>query len=134
MDAVEYEKSRRRMCRTNILKKGGCEGCDAYSCLRRRCGFAMDVVKSEAEDENVIKNNIAIVERWVKANPIKTRQSEFLKQFPNADMQRINTLFPCVMDQTVRTARCIKYEGLGSPRKCVECRNDYWLAEVTDND
>lgn len=36
MDAVEYEKGRRRMCRTNILKKGGCEGCNAYSILRRR--------------------------------------------------------------------------------------------------
>lgn len=33
MDAVEYEKGRRRMCRTNILKKGSCEGCDAYSVL-----------------------------------------------------------------------------------------------------
>lgn len=72
--------------------------------------------------------------RFAKNRTIKTRQSEFLKMFPNADMQRINTLFPCVMDQTVRTARCIKYEGLGSPRKCVECRNDYWNEEVTNND
>lgn len=134
MDAVEYEKVRFRMCRTHILEKGDCEGCKAYRILRRRCGFVVDMVTDEVGDKNAIEKNIAIVEQWAKDNPTKTRQSEFLKQFPNADMQRINTLFPCVMDQTVRTARCIKYKGVGCPRKCVECRNDYWNEEITDND
>lgn len=109
MDAVEYEKGRRRMCRTNILKKGGCEGCNAYSILRRRCCFAVDVVKSESEDADVIKKNIAIVEQWAKDNPVKTRQSEFLKLFPNAPK------------------RC---ENIS----CGACKTDYWNEEVTDND
>ena len=27
MDVVEYERGRRRMCRTNVLKKGSCKEC-----------------------------------------------------------------------------------------------------------
>lgn len=131
MDAVEYEKGRHRMCRTNILKKGSCEGCDAYSCLRRRCGFAVDAVKSKAEDADVIKKNIAIVERWVKANPIKTRQSEFLKQFPNADFTRLQ---PCIIEKDKRPTRCTKYIDEVGRCFCDDCRNDYWNEEVTDND
>lgn len=128
MDVIEYEKGRRRMCRTNVLKKGSCEGCDAYSVLKGRCDFTVSA--AEGEDENVIKKNIAAVERWVKANPIKTRQSEFLKMFPNADMQRIHALFPCIMDQAIRPTRCVKYESFNGSKKCDECRNDYWNEEV----
>lgn len=134
MDAVEFEKGRFSMCRANLLKHGYCETCDAYDFERRRCGFVPPSLGSRVDDEDVIQKNIAIVENWTKNNPVKTRQSEMLKIFPNADMQRINTLFPCVMDQTARQARCVKYERLGSPKKCVECRNDYWNEEVPDND
>lgn len=122
MDAVEFLKEGRRMCDSFE----GCEGCPG---AENACCFNNDAVWCK-NHEGVV----AAVEQWSKDHPVKTRQSELLKQFPNADMQRINTLFPCVMDQTVRTARCIKYEGLGSSRKCVECRNDYWNEEVTDND
>lgn len=122
MDAVEFLKKGRQMCDSF----DECEGCPGAS---NACCFINDASWCKNP-----KGVVATVEQWAKEHSTKTRQSEFLKQFPNADMQRINTLFPCVMDQTVRTARCIKYEGLGSPRKCVECRNDYWLAEVTDND
>lgn len=88
MDAVEYEKGRRRMCRTNILKKGSCEGCDAYSVLMHRCDFVPPPPGRKADDEKVIKKNIATVEQWVKDNQIKTRQSEFLKMFPNKEQKR----------------------------------------------
>ena len=132
MDVLEYEKARIRMCRTMILKEGGCEACPLFNGLKRRCGFAASI--AENMDENAIRKNIDIVIKWSKDHPVKTRQREFLKLFPNADMQRINTLFPCVMDQTIRPARCVKYEMFSSPRKCVECRKDYWNEEVSDND
>lgn len=128
MDVLEYEKARIRMCRTMILKEGGCEACPLFNGLKRRCGFAASI--AENMDENAIRKNIDIVIKWAKDHPVKTRQSEFLKMFPNADMQRISTLFPCVMDQTIRPTRCVKYESFSSPKKCVECRNDYWHEEV----
>lgn len=79
MDAVEYEKGRRRMCRTNILKKGSCEGCDAYSVLMRRCDFAVSA--AESEDENIIRKNIALVEQWVKDNPVKLAKARCRRYF-----------------------------------------------------
>ena len=117
------------MCRTNILKKGGCEGCDVYSVLRRRCDFTVSAAKSE--DENVIKKNIATVERWVKANPTMTRQSEFLKQFPNADLTRLQ---PCMIEKDKRPMWCGKFSVFGANGCCDECRHAYWNEEVTDND
>lgn len=128
MDAIEYEKGRRRMCRTNILKKGSCEGCDAYSVLMRRCDFAVSA--AESEDENIIKKNIATVEKWVKDNPIKTRKSEFLKVFPNAEMVNIERTF-CVA-HFEHTKKC---KGVNpSEEQCIACRYRFWNEEVTDND
>lgn len=127
MDAVEYEKVRFRMCRTNILKKGGCKGCDAYNILRQRCGFVVSVVKSEAED--AIKKNIAIVEKWSKDNPIKTRQSEFLKMFPNAPKSG-RVLDICPKDLNIDYMPPKRCENIS----CSACKTDYWNEEVPDND
>ena len=127
MDAVEYEKGRRRMCRTNIRKKGSCEGCDAYSVLMHRCDFVPPPPGRKADDENIIKKNIATVEQWVKDNPIKTRQSAFLKMFPNADLLGdVINILPCSIEKEM--SKCC------GDKKCEECHKDYWLAEVTDND
>lgn len=122
MDAVEFVKTVNRIC-----KNRHCNGCPVAKEGRCMVGF---------DDKSVenIEKTISKVEQWAKDHPFKTRQSEFLKMFPNADMQRIYTLFPCVMDQTIRPTRCVKYESFSSPKKCVECRNDYWTDEVTDND
>ena len=122
MDAVEFFKTVNRLC-----KNKDCKECPVVKEGRCMAGFDDKSVKS-------IEETISKVEQWAKDHSVKTRQSEFLKHFPNADMQRIYTLFPCVMDQTIRPTRCVKYESFSSPKKCVECRNDYWNEEVTDND
>lgn len=122
MDAIEFFKTANRLC-----KNQGCETCPIG-----KKGYCMVGI-----DNNSVKNieeTILKLEKWAKDHPVKTRQSEFLKLFPNADMQRIHTLFLCVMDQTIRPTRCVKYGSFSSPKKCVECRNDYWNEEVTDND
>lgn len=122
MDAVEFLKEGRRMW-------DSFEGCEGRPGAENACCFNNDAVWCK-NPEGVV----AAVEQWPKDHPVKTRQSELLKQFPNADMQRINTLFPCVMDKTIMPTRCVKYERFSSPRKCVECRKDYWLTEVPNND
>ena len=73
-----------------------------------------------------IENVEKVVEEWLKDHPVKTRQTEFLKKFPNAAISHgtINIL-PCWLDETL-AEDCDD----GYPRECVECRNAYWSNEV----
>lgn len=67
-----------------------------------------------------------IILKWCEEHPIKTRQSELLKCFPNA--QKLNTgilrICPKIVDETL---------DINCPdRPCLGCYNDYWLAEVKE--
>lgn len=120
MDAVEFIKTVNRLC--------GNQGCCKEGPVAKegRCliGFDNESVKS-------VEETVSKVEQWAKDNPVKTRQSEFLKQFPNADLTR---LLPCIIEKDKRPTRCIKYIDEVGHALCDECRNDYWNEEVTDND
>lgn len=67
-----------------------------------------------------------IILRWCKEHPIKTRQSEFLKMFPNAKIDNCGTsiLCPQWVDKDFKCNR--------QRLCCTECRKKYWLAEVDD--
>ena len=110
MDAVKFLGEAKRMC----SKHGSCVGCllEDYSCNYRKI-------------ENPEKL-VAIVEKWSKEHPVKTRQSEFLKMFPNADIDKDGVLIviPCHIDKNMKKVYCQVLNG------CVECRRVYWLAEV----
>lgn len=71
---------------------------------------------------------VNFVKRWAVAHPIKTRQSVFLEQFPNAPIYT-NThnvaLDPCLVDTTLR-GHCPTGSG------CDICRREFWLTEVED--
>lgn len=71
---------------------------------------------------------VKFVERWDAEHPVKTRQSVFLEQFPNAPIYT-NThnvaLNPCLIDTTLR-GHCPTGRG------CDICRREFWLAEVED--
>lgn len=126
MDALEYEKARIRICQTMILKKGGCEACPLYSILEHKCGFAASVIQNP--DIDTIKNNVDRVIKWAKDHPVKTRQSEFLKMFPNAAIDEDDGILgirPCEIDESIV---CTNEKG------CENCYRKYWLEEVTDND
>lgn len=128
MDVLEYEKARIRMCRTMILKEGGCEACPLFNGLKRRCGFAASI--AENMDENAIRKNIDIVIKWAKDHHVKTRKSEFLKLFPNAEMVNIERTF-CVA-HFEPTKKC---KGVNpSEEQCIACRYRFWNEEVPDND
>lgn len=114
MDAVKYVKTLHRLCKS----QDGCSEC---------------VLESEdgciAAASRYDKNAVPIVEQWAKDHPVKTRQSEFLKAFPNAPIDKGNgVLFvdPCTVDSTQKGN---KYCSIS----CTTCRKNYWLAEVTDN-
>lgn len=66
------------------------------------------------------------VEQWCTEHPVKTRQSVFLKQFPNAPIYT-NThnvaLDPYLVDTALR-GHCPTGRG------CDICRREFWLTEV----
>ena len=80
MDAVEYLKEKERM----IASMRHCIGCD--NC--EYDDFCNGVMTNEKQ--------VALVEQWSKEHPIKTYKSEFLKLFPDAELDRGGNLMCCV--------------------------------------
>lgn len=113
MDAVKYVKTLHRLCKS----QDGCSEC---------------VLESEdgciAAANRYDKNAVPIVKQWAKEHPTKTRQSEFLKLFPNAEIDEddgILCIKPCAIDKRI---------GCTNGKGCDGCFRKYWLAEVTEND
>ena len=121
MDALEYEKARVRMCNTSIREVGGCAACQLYDGLKRKCRV-MESIRCPA-DEDYCKRTVSIVEQWTKDHPIRTRKTEFLKLFPNADLSGI---MPCDLDKSLKTICC--HENYG----CTDCKQKYWNEEISE--
>lgn len=122
MDAVEFFKTVKRLC-----KNPGCEGCPV--CKDGMC-MVMRMARLDDTSYESIEETISKVEQWAKDNPVDTCQSEFLKQFPNADLKIITRLLPCELDKTLKPLRCAKYGYLSIICRCDRCRDDYWNEEV----
>ena len=113
MDAVEFLKARSRMCNDNV-----CEGdCPLFY----RC--------NDRIDDNMVKL-VSIVEQWSKEHSVKTRQSEFLKQWPDAEIgyDGLPTVAPCQLDvRLIHRESKVDCEDRGV---CNKCRRDFWLKEI----
>ena len=108
MDAVEFFKEAKRMCRVI-----NCEECPFGG---EECGFI-----SADNIEEVIK----AVEKWAEEHPVKTRQSKFLEMFPDAFINDgVISILPCTVNRTLKDTCCKRY------KKCDDCSKNYWLAEV----
>lgn len=110
MDAIEFFKSKNRMCNF-----------DCYKCPLSFCNNG-----AHESCEPFINHNperaVAIVEQWAKEKPVKTRQSELLKLFPNARMS----------DGVIHL--CPRWFGasiLCQLDDCLECMRKYWLEEIS---
>ena len=114
MDAVKFLKEWKRMCRSSKT----CLSCSIGE-IAGVSTVCSNAVKKEPE------KYIAIVEKWSAEHPIKTRQSEFLKTFPNAKLDDNGTISICPLYIEPH----IK-DGLCSETSCDKCRKKYWLAEV----
>ena len=115
MDAVEFLKEKERMCN----KCSACLGCPVD---KANNGFYMDCEDLAIENPEEF---VAIIEKWSAEHPIKTRQSEFLKMFPNADI-RNGIILICpreINKNSVTSEECDKLT-------CFECQKEYWVAEV----
>lgn len=121
MDAVEFFKTVKRLC-----KNPGCEGCPV--CKDGMCMVMRMARLDDASDES-IEETVSKVEQWVKDNPIMTRQREFLKIFPNAMINESDGIL-CIPPCNIEGKRIVCAGG----KNCGDCRREYWLAEVTEND
>lgn len=117
MDAVEYIKTLRRLCKSK-------DRCSRCKLLNKESDACIADIGEYAEKA------VQIVEQWAKDHPVKTRKSEFLKVFPNAEMVNIERTF-CVA-HFEPTKKC---KGVNpSEEQCIACRYRFWNEEVTDND
>lgn len=102
MDAVKFVKEHRRMYTLGCIKKG------------------INDYNTKAEDV------VAEVEQWSAAHPRKTRQSVFLKQYPNAVLDKDGVLRIC--PSFVGGDVSEKYRCLCST-DCGACRREFWMHE-----
>lgn len=102
MDAVKFIEERRRMCKATRR----------YSPIMLEGISPKDIVKE--------------VEEWAAAHPRKTRQSVFLEQYPQADIDNTGLLILCPKRISVDirvTADCMR-------QRCSDCRREFWMQEV----
>lgn len=107
-----------RMCK-NITE---CEDCPLGTKNNGEgitCSYLMMKVPDKANE---------IILKWCEEHPIKTRQSELLKMFPNAKMDNHGVLMccPALID--------VNFKCNAENVACAECSKEYWLAEVDEND
>lgn len=116
MDALEFLRDRRRMCDSHRH----CEGCPLEE---GKC-----VVSSVAPDEDY-KRIITAVEQWSKEHPRKTRQSVFLEQYPEAEIDANGVVGLCPM--SISAAHRDSDGECNCPEKlCRDCRREFWMQEV----
>ena len=113
MDAVEFLKALGRLCNN-------------YSC-GDNCPL-IDSCDDESDDGYVRK--VQIVEQWAKEHSVKTRKSEFLKQWPDAEISDdgLPSIAPCQLNVLFihgKDQKDCEYRGV-----CDKCRRDFWLKEV----
>lgn len=111
MDAVEFLKILRRMC--------NCECCNCEFGEKSSVFETCTVWRKNHPEEAV-----AIAEKWAKKHPAKTRQSEFLKHYPDARILAHGCLNACPMDVfSDADINC-------NAQPCFECKKAFWMLEV----
>lgn len=115
MDIAEFFKTVNRLCKNRT-----CGECPIWKNGTCMADFGDDSVKS-------IEETISKVEQWAKDNPIKTRQSKFLKMFPKVPMK----------DDVIDICPATVVEGLKNAEHCnhilcEDCRKTFWLMEVSE--
>lgn len=72
---------------------------------------------------------VKFVEQWAAKHTVKTRQSEFLKLFPETEIDKYGCLRLCPelvsADYRNRHGDCIN-------RVCIDCRREFWMQEMEE--
>lgn len=121
MDAVKFIEERNRMCKSY----GSCFTCPAHIDYTS-CKFGV-ISGGEAIEQ------IKLVEKWSAAHPVKTRQSVFLEQYPEANVDKstgVLIICPAALKKEYRDDRgaCNAYSIESGV--CNDCRRKFWMQEV----
>jgi hypothetical protein len=74
---------------------------------------------------------VKFVEQWDAEHPVKTRQSVFLEQWPDASIDDLGVLKVC--PSPISTSHRNAHGGCTySGGNCSDCRRKFWLAEVEE--
>ena len=113
MDTVEFLRARRKLCDDNVCG----ESCPLFYCC------------DEGIEDNRIRQ-VLVVEQWVKEHSVKTRQSEFLKQWPDAEIgdDGLPSIAPCQLN--IELLQCESQKDCENRGVCNKCRRDFWLKEI----
>lgn len=100
--------------------------CDSSHCTCQMCYLYKmeDIGSCHTAMRTMPKQVILEVQKWSDEHPRKTRQSKFLKLFPNARMRddcSVLNICPRELDKHFICKKSIF---------CVDCQKHYWLAEV----
>jgi hypothetical protein len=114
MDVVKFIEERNRMCASH---EGNCAFCPANG----------DICLVSLQSQLCADEQVNLVEEWSAAHPRKTRQSVFLKQYPEAEIGKNGCLVIC---PTSISADCRKKYGDCANRLCPDCRREFWTQEV----
>lgn len=111
MDAVKFIKAMQQMLRAGANNSTVQKYISAYK-------------------KNDCEGMVKAAEQWAAEHPIKTRQSVFLEQYPEARLSKDGILLicPCTISAEYRdendSCSRVKYGT------CADCRREFWLAEV----
>ena len=122
MEALEFLKEQKRMCNAYSNSYNGCWDCPLVD---SHC-----IVNHLASDDDN-KKTVDVVEQWSKEHPRKTRQSVFLEQYPEAeiDVNGVVKLCPTPISKSHRNiyGSC-PHVGVN----CYDCRREFWMKEVDE--
>lgn len=106
MDAVKYLEARKRMSLSGDL--------------------SLVHLMEDAVDPEVL---VGEVERWSASHPLKTRQSVFLEQWPEAYIHEDGILDMCPLEVSAAHRDA---DGCCQTldRLCPDCRREFWMQEV----
>lgn len=107
--------------------------CEALNSHCEECGLSYTNNKTDRVCGDFIKRHpeeaVAIVEKWAKEHPRKTRQNELLKLFPRVSMTADDVIAFCPESMDSEFVCPIKERDHYDP-ECGECRKKYWLEEI----
>ena len=116
MDAVRFLQERKRMC-----AERPCVACPVYA------------TGQGCTEDDPPELAVATVEEWSAAHPHKTRQDVFLKQWPEANVDKstgVLIICPAALKKECRDDRgaCNAYSIESGV--CNDCRRKFWMQEV----
>lgn len=123
MDAVTYIKEYKRMCEYFDSKENPARACEGCPLEWLPNGCHMIEIADNAE------KCVAAVEKWAKDHPVKTRQGELLKLFPEAVLHQDGYIDICpalILNERRKPGGGCKHPQVS----CCQCKRDFWSAEI----